>query len=247
MSYYVRKLRSIKNIYENYTDDNIWTGASQYILVNCSNVQISSQTWLSTSLTAAIALYYSDNIDIRFSNISYQVNGITFIGCSDVRIYNNTMHHNNMGVLAATTTGGFVRHNEFYDGSIGIYFIGGVSDFDIYANSLQDFPGYGVVMEASSGNRIYHNTFVNCGPSSYGYDDTGNTWYNTTLSQGNYWSNWGGTGTYAIDGAAGSIDMFPLANPFVPPIVSEYIFLSWFAVVFLAIIPGLVIYLKKRR
>ena len=232
---------------ENLTDTNIWAGYSQYILVNCSNVQISSQNSLATNIFAAITLHFCTDIDIRFCNISYNRYGINFFNSNNVKIYNNTMYHNIISIGATGSDGGFIRNNQFYDGQSGVYFVSSVNNYDIYQNAFQQFSSYGIIFELSTGNRIYHNTLVQCGYPSYGYDDTGNTWYNTSLNQGNYWQNWNGTGTYTIDGPAGVVDMYPLNNPFVPPVIAEYVFLSWFTVVFLTIIPGLVIYLKKRN
>lgn len=231
---------------ENLTDTDILTASSQYILVNCSNVQISSQNSFATSLYSAINLHFCTNIDIRFCNISYNHYAINFFYSNNIKIYNNTLYHNVEDIAATGSDEGFIRNNRFYDGQYGIHFINSVTNFDIYQNAFQKFS-YGIVFELCTGNRIYHNTLLQCTSTSYGYDDTGNTWYNTTLNQGNYWQNWNGTGTYAIDGAAGVFDMYPLSDPYVPPVISEYVFISWFAVVFLTIIPGLVIYLKKRK
>jgi len=51
------------------------------------------------------------------------------------------------------------------------------------------------------------------------YDDVGgNYWYDNTAQEGNYWSNWDGSGwgtasAYPIDGGAGAYDMYPIGNP----------------------------------
>jgi len=230
---------------ENVTDYNKWTGASQFILVNCSNVQISSQQWLSSSLYMAISLHFCTDIDIRYSYINDAFYGIVTNGGEDIKIYNNTLQNNNIGVAIQNTDGGFIRENAFSDGTYAIYFENGVNDFDIYQNNLQTFSNYGMLITSTTNTRIYHNNFFDCGGGSYGYDDGTNTWYNTTLQEGNFWENWGGSGTYAISGGA-QVDMYPLSEPYEVIIVSEYTLLSWFAVIFLAIIPALVIYIKKR-
>jgi len=51
------------------------------------------------------------------------------------------------------------------------------------------------------------------------YDDVGgNYWYDNTTKEGNYWSNWNGSGwgtpnAYPIAGGAGACDMYPLSQP----------------------------------
>ena len=38
-------------------------------------------------------------------------------------------------------------------------------------------------------------------------------WYNVTLSIGNYWNTWSGTGWYKIATSTDNYDKFPLTNP----------------------------------
>ncbi|MEM4161277.1 MAG: hypothetical protein QW531_04770, partial [Thermoplasmata archaeon] len=58
--------------------------------------------------------------------------------------------------------------------------------------------------------------------NSQAYDSVGgNYWYDNTVNEGNYWSNWDGNGwgsadAYPIDGGKAS-DWYPLGNP-----VSEF-------------------------
>ncbi|MEM4161113.1 MAG: hypothetical protein QW531_03945, partial [Thermoplasmata archaeon] len=55
--------------------------------------------------------------------------------------------------------------------------------------------------------------------NSQAYDSVGgNYWYDNTVNEGNYWSNWDGNGNgtanaYPIDGGAGASDWYPLGNP----------------------------------
>jgi parallel beta-helix repeat protein len=61
-------------------------------------------------------------------------------------------------------------------------------------------------------NSIYYNNFIN---NSLGFPqarDNGvnNIWFNTTYNEGNYWSDWIGTGNYSIAGTANSYDEYPL-------------------------------------
>ncbi len=235
---------------ENVTDTNIWVRYSQFILVNCSNVQISSQDQLASSLYVVIGIYFCDNIDVRFSYVNDGYHGIYFYESDVTRIYNNTLHNNDIAIIGYTSTLGFIRENEIYNGFHAIYFLYGVHNYSVYENNIQTMTGYGISLLDSNYNAVFHNNLVNGGGSitSYGYDSgIGNYWHNASLLTGNYWSNWV-SGSYAIDGPSGSFDYFPLSTPYTPPpIVLEYIYLNWFAVIFLSIIPAMGIYLKKRK
>lgn len=54
------------------------------------------------------------------------------------------------------------------------------------------------------------------GITSQGFDaSTGgnNSWYSHELKDGNYWSNWNGTGGYPIESWANNEDKYPLIEP----------------------------------
>ncbi len=100
--------------------------------------------------------------------------------------------------------------------NIGIYIYESVYGNVTY-NVLWRNVGYGVYLSASSDNsRVHHNNFVanNLGGTSQACDDgASNYWYDTLALEGNYWSDWSGTGSYAIDGSAGAIDLYPFDKP----------------------------------
>ena len=88
---------------------------------------------------------------------------------------------------------------------------------EICFNTFQNNTRYGVYLTTLAEDiSIHHNNFIDNNivvGSSQGYDDgTGNTWYDTSLFEGNYWSDWVGSGDYSIDGATGSSDLYPLAD-----------------------------------
>lgn len=65
-------------------------------------------------------------------------------------------------------------------------------------------------------NLVYHNSFVNNNPNGHSQaKDLGrhNNWYNESLKEGNYWSDWLGFLPYDISGSANTIDMYPLEAP----------------------------------
>ena len=65
-------------------------------------------------------------------------------------------------------------------------------------------------------NLVYHNSFVNNNPNGQSQaKDVGshNRWYNESLKEGNYWSDWSGILPYDISGSANTVDMYPLEAP----------------------------------
>lgn len=82
-----------------------------------------------------------------------------------------------------------------------------------YLNNITNTNYYGFVANGRN-VLIYHNNFINnYGIPSQGLDlrtNGNNTWYSHNLNEGNYWSNWNGTGAYPIEGWAENADKYPL-------------------------------------
>ncbi len=171
-----------------------------------------------------IKLVYSSNSTVTDNtcNNNRGRSGI-FIGNSrSSTVANNTCSNNNYEGIALYSSGSStVTSNTCNNNTHGIY----ISDSEfcyITYNLLQENEDYGVYLRYNSENNlIHHNTFVdnNLGGTSQAYDDgINNTWYDTATQEGNYWSDWSGTGAYSIDGSADAVDLYPLGEP----VVAEY-------------------------
>jgi len=81
-------------------------------------------------------------------------------------------------------------------------------------NEISGFDSYGIYMYDAADNLFYRNNVANNGASaSQGRDNTANNYYdNGTI--GNYWSDWGGSGNYSIDGTGGAVDRYPQNTTF---------------------------------
>lgn len=93
-------------------------------------------------------------------------------------------------------------------------------------NTIQDSEQHGLVfVGTSSNNVVFQNVFINNSKAedfeidggqtgtitSQGFDEgSNNIWYNETDEIGNRWSDYSGRGTYAIDGSANAVDIYPL-------------------------------------
>ena len=95
-------------------------------------------------------------------------------------------------------------------------------------NKISGTAEHGVALVGtSSHNLIHHNEFVDNGReatyridgeprgelTSQGFDEgSNNTWYDASTEEGNWWNDYSGSGTYAIDGPANSIDPYPIVG-----------------------------------
>jgi len=89
-------------------------------------------------------------------------------------------------------------------------------------NLFENNTSYALILSAfmeqsfTRQNLVYHNSFVNNNPNGQSQaKDVGrhNRWYNESLKEGNYWSDWLGFLPYDIGGSANTKDMYPLEAP----------------------------------
>ena len=83
-------------------------------------------------------------------------------------------------------------------------------------NLVSENRYYGIVLfEDSYNNRIHHNNFKGNGLNPQACDNgTNNQWYDVTILEGNYWSDYSGAGSYLIVGSAGASDPYPSLSPY---------------------------------
>ncbi|MHA1126435.1 MAG: NosD domain-containing protein [Candidatus Heimdallarchaeota archaeon] len=120
--------------------------------------------------------------------------GILISECTNITIINNTINENYRGVDFTESENCTFVYNLFKENN----------DY-----AIDDDSNVGM-------NYIYYNNFIdnNDGGSSQAYDyQSANLWYNSLTNEGNYWSDWIGSGPYYIDGNANAIDPYPLSDP----------------------------------
>ncbi|MBY9000609.1 MAG: right-handed parallel beta-helix repeat-containing protein [Candidatus Heimdallarchaeota archaeon] len=169
----------------------------------------------------------SSTVSDNFCNNDF---GIYLVNSGSSNISNNDCNNNWYGLYLDNSDFSNVTNNEFNNNEyVGIYLYNSSSCFLSY-NLLKENGLYGIdLLSYTANNNIHHNNFVdnNLGGTPQGHDDgTANYWYATATLEGNYWSDWSGTGSYSIDGAAGAIDLYPLDEPTVdlgPPVITDII------------------------
>ncbi len=153
-------------------------------------------------------------INITFSVISNNIcsnnkmNGMNLWNLYDSHIFNNTCDYNKKdGTKIYDSINTTIIHNtvanNYYIGISHLYSKNTIFKENILLNNTK----YGVALQSSKNCTLYHNIFINNNiesNTSQAYDDsTDNFWYNATLKEGNYWSdwNWFDNKIYRIDGA----------------------------------------------
>ncbi|MCG3257934.1 MAG: right-handed parallel beta-helix repeat-containing protein [Candidatus Heimdallarchaeota archaeon] len=157
----------------------------QIILLNCTNVLISNQSFSETNI--GITISDSSNCTIVKNNFSNCFNALNIYYSTNCSIYNNSVI------------------NSF---EIGIFLIS--SDYNIFKfNQIQNSTSFGLYLWGSSNNQINHNNFLNNSiiHQAEDYDGEDNNW------NYNFWNDWIGIGNYSIKGTTDSYDYFPLSSP----------------------------------
>ena len=184
-----------------------------------------------------IYLDNSDNNSIFDNELSSNNEvGIRFLYAESNLIVNNTFSNNHYGLNLLYSHYSFVNTNNFSLNAIGIELYE-TDDCTIIYNWIADSTNYGIFIDFSCDNNIiHHNNIID--NTVQAYDVGNNIWYDEEKLEGNYWSDYSGTGDYSIDG--GAVDPYPLGAVVVP----EFDHFNLFALV-LALIPVAIVRRKK--
>jgi len=217
-------------------DSSSFPDAASLGFVNSKNITVKDLETVNSGVGVHFA--YTTNSSIENLIISNSMYGIHLTNCSGIRIYNNTMLNNRNGVWSSnssdialvsntitsgrydgiilthsnrhTIVGNVISNRELYP---GIYLR--VSDNCIIIGNTVTDSAFGIKLESSSNNTVYHNNFVNNTVSSQIFSGWANTWDDG--AEGNYWSDYVGVDAdqdgvgdvpYVID--EGNKDYYPL-------------------------------------
>lgn len=186
----------------------------------------------------------SDGIHLEYSlynNVSHNdANGNCFVGFAGIWLESspyNTMTLNNVtgngeGVLLQSSGNSIVSLNNVVDNLLGIDLDSSSNSCTVSGNEVVQNE-YGIALEFSSGNAVYHNNFINNTVCQALSTSEPNSWDNSYPAGGNYWSDYVGVdekkGTNQdLPGADGvgdtpylignsARDNFPLMQPWAPP------------------------------
>jgi len=241
--------------YSNTISNNIvnFNGEDGIFLWRAKNNTITDNTVFKNDDGIYVGRFSSHNT-ISNNNLFEQDDGIYFESSHNNTIIENEIYGNYNGVYIINSSTNIISCNNIYSNKfygIHLYALSEhnilssnniyLNDFDgiyihersdcntLYSNKiyLNDFDG--IYIDRCYGNLLYHNNLINNSISVR--DERGeNRWYNESLNEGNYYSDYDGEdededgvgdSPYIIIGSSRSIDLYPLMKPWSVQVSSE--------------------------
>jgi parallel beta-helix repeat protein len=201
---------------ENVSDYTV-SDAGQVVLVNSdrivvknldlSNTDYGLQVWQTRNTVITnnrimndewgVYLNYSINSIVSENNVTNNSFGFEFEEAHNCTIYGNDVSNCSMGLdlyrcSNCTMSGNnIVNSNYFYGMGLGYS-----SNCTVAGNIIRNNTYYGVYIDHSSGNRLFHNNFINNTQQIEDIGNASNVWDDGYPSGGNYWSNYTGSDNY---------------------------------------------------
>lgn len=195
---------------------------------NSTNVLIKDNEFNNQSF-CSIMLELSNNITL-FNN-SCTDNDIYLINCNNLQVKNNTwkefkMYGQTNGTFSMNKGkhlfGRHVFYTVFRQNNFSYHTYDGMKLFlskfcTIYENYFHKNVENGLKLDHCTNISVHHNYFYFNNPhgiSQASDNYINNTWFDTYTLEGNYWSDWIGSGPYIIDHCYGNItDPYPMLPP----------------------------------
>jgi len=209
------------HFYHSIELDSITEDLGQIIMYNCSYIDLGK---LNCSDSAyGISLFSCKDFyiyDCEFYNIK---NGFVFYDVDNIEIDNCTVEGGFTGLSAFSSINLYIYNCNISENSnVGI-FLHDVVTAELRINEFINNTNYGIALDTCSDVIVYHNDFIDNGngslPQAADFYGSTNFWYSETLSEGNFWKDYSGVGTYLIHCQFDDIfDLFPSG----PIIISEF-------------------------
>lgn len=139
-------------------------------------------------------------------------NGIYIYNSTLCFVYSNDVHNNDFNGFSLEFSEYFqVQNNTFYRNDVHGMQLSNSDINHISDNMFYENRGYGLAISSGDANLILNNTFFSNMEGNARDDGSHNIWHysSDTTQLGNWWDDWNGTGFYAIEGDAGSLDRLP--------------------------------------
>ena len=219
----------INNICHEHSENGIFVSSSEFITLednkcyqNDNGISVTSSTNCSIINNFCSVMHFdghgfginvdeSEYIFIHGNKITDNPDntGMTIWLSPYTTISNNTIINTRGLSVTASSHNTTIKFNMCVDGMIGAY-IAYTNSCKIIYNLFQDNSVYGIELDNVYFSEVHHNTIIN--NVNQAIDDNGanNTWYDKETLEGNYWSDWSGSGVYSISGTSNSVDLYPL-------------------------------------
>jgi parallel beta-helix repeat protein len=165
-----------------------------------------------------IQLDYSSDNTLTNNTCAINTNGgIYLYYSSDNECKNNVITDTGAGLYIVFSDSNYLSNNTCISNVKGMSFA--YSNYNtVVFNKLIESHGHGLYFFTGSDNNLIHiNFFIDNSNTPQAYDGgISNQWYNADTNQGNYWSDYSGSGDYLIEGSANAIDPYPLNSNVIP-------------------------------
>lgn len=162
-------------------------------------------------------IFLNDSNENLLSNNLATTNsqGIWVINSTNNTLLNNTADSNEVGFYLGMSRMNMLESNLISKNDNGVV-LADMAESNILANNSMYMNGLGVYLNASSGNRLYQNSFFNF----FNAEDEGMNIWNSS-SAGNFWNDYNGTDAdgngigdtpYVVNQTSGSIDYMPIVE-----------------------------------
>jgi nitrous oxidase accessory protein len=203
------------------------TNSSFYsIVIKSKNNNIENN--LITNICCGIHFYEGSNRNLISKNIieKYEFYAIDLVSSFNNIFENNTINgekkirYAEAGITIFNSSNNIIRNNTILSNNQGMSIFNSSNNNTIKNNFFMKNKDCGIYINRSNNNLIYHNNFIDNKENAN--DSAENMWYNSEITQGNYWSDYigldknndaRGDDPYDISGGDNR-DMYPLMSPY---------------------------------
>jgi len=198
-------------IQNNTVDDNQMEG----ILIFDSNYALIANNMVVDGWQLGVALFNSTGSSVVNNTMSLNsVAGLALEFCNGTTVSGNILEHNMQGLMVIMSDWSQIDHNKLFQNvNYGVFMMFSNNN-TLFSNMIAETlwgSGFGMLLNSSTNNTIYHNDFLDGVMIPQAYDGsygspTNNRWNMSYPIGGNHWSDYSGSDTQSgpLQNIAGS-------------------------------------------